>query len=74
MEVDLLLDRGDRLDALEIKAGETVAGDFFKPLEILADLLPDRQGRRALAYGGQTGQNRSHADVLPWFGVAEWLG
>lgn len=74
MEVDLLLDRGDRLDALEIKAGETVAGDFFKPLEKLADLLPDRLGKRALAYGGQTGQNRSHEDVLPWFGVAEWLG
>lgn len=74
MEVDLLLDRGDRLDALEIKAGETVAVDFFKPLEKLADLLPDRLGRRALAYGGQTGQTRSHADVLPWFGVAEWLG
>jgi predicted AAA+ superfamily ATPase len=74
MEVDLLLDRGDRLDALEIKAGETVAGDFFKPLEKLADLLPDRLEKRALAYGGQTGQTRSHADVLPWFGVAGWLG
>ena len=73
MEVDLLLDRGDRLDALEIKAGETVAGDFFKPLEKLARLLPERMGRRALVYGGQTGQTRTHADVLPWFGVSAWL-
>lgn len=73
LEVDLLLDRGDRLDALEIKAGETVAGDFFKSLEKLASLLGERMGRRALVHGGQTGQLRTHAEVLPWFGVSAWL-
>lgn len=73
MEVDVLLDRGDRLDALEIKAGETVAGDFFKPLGKLANLLEERMGRRALVYGGQTGQTRTHTEVLPWFGVSAWL-
>ncbi len=74
LEVDLLLDRGDRLDALEIKAGETVAGDYFKALERLAALLPDRLGRKAVVHGGATRQARSQADVLPWFGVSAWLG
>lgn len=73
LEVDLLLDRGDRLDTLEIKAGETVAGDSFKPLEKLASQLGERIGRRALVHGGQTGQIRTHAEVLPWFGVSAWL-
>ncbi len=74
LEVDLLLDRGDRLDAVEIKAGETVASDFFKPLEKLATLLPERLGRKAIVHGGRTAQARSQADVLPWSGLSAWLG
>lgn len=73
LEVDLLLDRGDRLDALEVKAGETLAGDAFKALEKLTALMPERMGRKALVYGGEEGQTRSMAEVLPWFGVSSWM-
>jgi predicted AAA+ superfamily ATPase len=73
LEVDLLLDRGDRLDAVEVKSGETLAADFFKPLDKLATLVPERTGRRALVHGGSIGHTRSQTEVLPWFGLSAWM-
>lgn len=73
LEVDMLLDHGDRLDAMEIKAGQTIAGDSFKSMEKLTAVIPDRLARRALIYGGVTGQSRSQVEVLPWFGLSRWL-
>jgi hypothetical protein len=32
LEVDLLIDQGDRVSAVEIKSSRTLAGDFFEPL------------------------------------------
>lgn len=69
LEIDLLIGRGDRLDAVEIKSGATLATDFFRNL----DRLPERlaaaglaEGRRFLVYGGETSQRRTQARVLPW--------
>ena len=73
LEVDVLLDRGNRLDAVEVKSGETLSADFFKPLVKLASLLPERMGRRALVHGGTLGQTRGQGEVLPWFGLSAWM-
>ena len=70
VEIDFLIGRGDRLDAVEIKSGATLAPDFFRNL----DRLPERltaaglgdQGRRFLVYGGETSQRRTRARVLTW--------
>lgn len=62
-EVDLLLERGDGLHALEIKAGATVAADYFKGLRHLAGLFELRAG--AVVYGGDTPQPRSDYPVVP---------
>lgn len=73
LEVDVLLDRGNRLDAVEVKSGETLSADFFKPLVKLAALVPERMGRRALVHGGTLGQTRGQGEVLPWFGLSAWM-
>ncbi len=39
MEVDMVLERVDRILAIEIKSGQTVAGDFFKSLTAFAQLM-----------------------------------
>ncbi len=72
-EVDLLLDRGDRLDAVEIKSGETIAGDFFRNLDWLASLLPKRIGRRAVVHGGAERQARTAGDAVPWAEFSSWV-
>jgi hypothetical protein len=70
VEVDLLIDRGDRFDTVEIKSGETISADFFKNLHRFSERLGEshaaRIGERYLVYGGEASQKRSQARVLSW--------
>ncbi len=70
LEIDLLVDHGGVLDAVEIKSGETVSADFFKNLRRFSDRLGDTEQRPEprcfVLYGGDTSQRRSQARVLSW--------
>jgi len=78
-EVDLLVEAGTRLVAVEVKSGATVPADFLQAFERLAGVLAvARAGRsleQVLVYGGDTGQRRSVARVLAWHEVsgAAWM-
>jgi hypothetical protein len=65
-EVDLLLVTGATFFPIEIKAGMTITGDYFKGLRHFANLFPDRipQGC-GLVYGGEEAQKRSGATIVP---------
>ncbi len=69
-EVDLLLEAGRSLVALETKSGQTLASDAFAALDRFADLVASsadrRQVRRVVVYGGDTSQRRSAGEVVPW--------
>ncbi len=75
LEVDFLVEAGDRLLAAEAKAGRTVASDFFSSLASLEKLLgaarPARTLRTYLVYGGEAAQRRHGTTVLPWKAVAD---
>jgi len=65
-EIDLVIDEGQRIQALEIKSGETLNDEFFNGLRWfcgLTDLTPDRC---SLVYGGDLRQDREAARVIPW--------
>jgi hypothetical protein len=79
LEVDLVVDRPDALEFVEIKSAETVAADFFRSLERLAALLAPGERRRIgqqLIYGGTRPQRRSAGRVIPWQAIADqaWAG
>ncbi len=63
-EIDLLVERGERLLAVEIKAGQTVAGDWFPPLERFAAFAGNTDC--LILHGGDTGQPRSSTPVVAW--------
>lgn len=69
-EVDLLVESGPEIGLVEIKAGATVASDWFKPLELLSGKLSRPPAARALVYGGSEPHKRSHADVWRYCDVA----
>lgn len=62
-EVDLLLEFGSRVFPVEIKAGATVAPDFFKGLKSFAALGKEQPWKSALIYGGEEYQQRSDVTV-----------
>jgi predicted AAA+ superfamily ATPase len=70
LEIDLLIEQVEGLDAVEIKSGATINPDFFKNLERFPDRLKDSPKtcsiRNHVVYGGDDSQQRSHAQVLSW--------
>ncbi|MBI3773635.1 MAG: ATP-binding protein [Gammaproteobacteria bacterium] len=63
-KVDLLIEHGPDVVAVEIKAGATISGDWFKGLHTFAARLPLPPKTCALVYGGAEQQRRS--DITIW--------
>ena len=70
LEVDLIIDQGEQLDAIEIKSAATVTSDFFTNLRRFADRMGGVDDPRTIAqtlvYGGDESQQRSHVRVASW--------
>ncbi|MFQ5763288.1 MAG: ATP-binding protein [Rhodospirillales bacterium] len=69
-EVDLVVELGSGLLAVEAKSGQTVAADFFSGIDSFASLVASsglRPTVRAfVVYGGDQSQSRSSGKVIPW--------
>ncbi len=61
-EVDLLIERGQELLAVEIKSGKTINTEFFKNLHHFKKIKADASC--FLVYGGNEVQKRSDSTVL----------
>lgn len=74
-EVDLLVEEGSRLTAVEVKSGATIGSDFFAALERLGEEVSVRDRHLTydprLVYGGDAAQRRSAATVIPWREIHE---
>jgi uncharacterized protein len=70
LEIDLLIEQGRELEAVEIKSGATINEDFFRNLERFQDRFQaatmTRPIRSNVVYGGDDSQQRSYARVLSW--------
>jgi predicted AAA+ superfamily ATPase len=69
-EVDLILERGTQIAAVEMKSGSTVASDAFGNLKKWHKYASESIGYTAihlgLVYGGDTRYTRDGVDVMPW--------
>ncbi len=65
-EVDLLLVNGPDFFPIEIKAGMTITRDYFKGLNHLTKLFPERiPAGSGLVYGGNQTQSRTGVSIVP---------
>jgi uncharacterized protein len=69
-EVDMVMERGTQIAAVEIKSGPTVAHDAFRHLDKWHKYATERGRFSAvylgLVYGGDARFTREGVDVLPW--------
>ncbi len=72
LECDLLYDTGEGLAAIEVKAGQTIASDWFDDLDRVGRALP-QVAARAVVHGGRERQSRSRGEAMPFEGLAELL-
>ena len=63
-EVDLIVDRGDKLIPVEMKSGQTVAADSFKGLDWWKKLASEDDS--FLVYGGDRSYDRAGTSVISW--------
>ncbi len=77
LEMDVLVQRGDCLHAVEVKSAATAAPDFFKGFEQIAGRIQTASLSLRLdnvvVYGGETSQKRSTARLLGWRDVGTIL-
>lgn len=65
-EVDLLIEKPQEIEIVEIKATQTIMPNLFKGLNYYAALETNNKLTKTLVYGGTERQMRSVAQVLPW--------
>ena len=72
-EVDLIVERGNEVAAVEIKSGLSVASDAFGNLRKWQKYASERGNFSAvypgLVYGGEARFTREGVDVMPWAGL-----
>ncbi|WP_373493449.1 ATP-binding protein [Aquiflexum sp.] len=65
-EIDLIIDNGDKLYPIEIKAGQTITQTYFKGINFWNNLTTTTGG--TIIYAGDMEQKRSNGiEVKPWF-------
>ncbi len=62
-EVDLLMENGPDIAAVEIKSGATVSSDYLKGLRTFSTRLSSHSCQCALVYDGDERQHRSDVDI-----------
>ncbi|MDO5665112.1 MAG: ATP-binding protein [Bacteroidia bacterium] len=65
-EVDLLIEKPQYTEIVEIKATETIMSDLFKGLNYFSNQAKDENLKKTLVYGGLENQQRTIADVVSW--------
>lgn len=77
LEMDVLVQRGDCLHAVEVKSAATVASDFFRGFAQIAERIKAADLSlhldNVVVYGGESSQQRSTARLLSWRDVGKIL-
>jgi len=66
LEVDLILENGEQLRAVEIKSGQTIAEDFFFSLRSWGRLAGQENLPAWLVYGGGQALTNGNISIVPW--------
>ncbi|MHB8544205.1 MAG: ATP-binding protein [Leptospirales bacterium] len=72
-EVDVVIERGESLVPVEIKAGQTVSRDYFKGLDLWKEMAGALAPTSWVIYAGQSAQIRDGHNVIPWTDISRLL-
>ncbi len=72
-EVDVIVEAGARLFAVEAKSGATASGSFFRHLGAFAEAMEAQPGTpqvvKRVLYGGDDTQTRSAGELISWASI-----
>lgn len=65
-EIDCIIETGESVLSIEIKAGKTISEDFFAGLRYWRQLVRRADKNAYVIYGGDENQKRSYGSVISW--------
>lgn len=66
IEIDVLVEKGDKLLPVEVKSGKTITQDFFTGINKWLNISGASSGEPYLVYGGDQRYTRSGTTIIPW--------
>ena len=73
VEVDCLIDRGDKIIAVELKSGETIQTNYFKALLDWNEISSTSADNNNVIYAGKMNQERSSGRILSWLDATDFV-
>ena len=70
LEIDLIREEGEELEAIEIKSGQTIAPDSFTSLKRWLKLAGQPEAPARLIYGGDKALTNKNISIVPWQNIA----
>ncbi len=74
LEIDLIREEGEELEAIEIKSGQTIAPDSFTSLKRWLKLAGQSEAPARLIYGGDKALTNKNISIVPWQNIATFWG
>jgi uncharacterized protein len=71
LEIDVVVEAADKLMAIEIKSGQTIASDFFGALKGWLSLAGEPDASAWLVYGGNKKIVNNNISIVPWNKISE---
>lgn len=71
-EVDCLIQSGDMLTPIEIKAGKSFSTDYFDGIDFWNSLQKKSAIKGTVIYAGDDDQSRTRGHVVGWRSLAKW--
>lgn len=70
-EIDLIIDKGEKMEIIEFKASETIKTEMFNGLMKFEQISEIKNLKKSLIYGGNTSQKRTAGNLVSWldFGI-----
>lgn len=65
-EIDLLLEKGNKLKIVEIKSSKTIKQNFFKELSYFEKLASNYKIEKHIVYGGNESRKQFNTQISPW--------
>jgi predicted AAA+ superfamily ATPase len=70
-EVDLVVEKGDKLKPVEIKSGQTLNKDYFSGINKWREIAGDASINPLLIYGGNAAVERNGIKAVSWKDISE---
>ena len=65
-EIDCVLEEGNRLTAVEIKAGKTMSASYFETLQYWQNLMEATEHQEYVIYGGDQSMRTTAGELVSW--------